>query len=156
MTGWSTLVCTLNVKYRPRARKLQNRSAMPHQKTTSPTQATSGLIRPDETLRVRTTAPTAPTMEATRMYMRLPRSERVASGRRFVDSRNSTRSQTTALATRSQRAPGGAAVKGCTRATLPPAVGFPLVAAEVALVLAPAFDSVVPVPMEEGVTAVAP
>src|ERR1700727_965256 len=58
---------------------------MPHQKTTSPTQATSGVIRPDETLRVRTIAPTAPTTEATRMYMRLPWSDRVASGRRLLD-----------------------------------------------------------------------
>src|ERR1700689_4976998 len=129
---------------------------MPHQKRKSPTHATSGLIRPDETLRVRTTAPTIPTMEATRMYMRLPRSDRVASGRRFVDSRNSTRSHTTALATRSQRAAGGAAVKGCTTATLPPAVALPLVAAEITLVLAPAFDSVVPTPMDEGVPAVPP
>src|ERR1700722_11183115 len=127
---------------------------MPHQKTTSPTQAASGLIRPDETLRVRTTAPTIPTMEATRMYIRLPWSDRVASGRRLLDSRNSTRSHTTALATRSQRAAGGAAVKGCTGATLPAAVALPLVAAEITLVLAPAFDPTVPAPADEGVTAV--
>src|SRR5580658_4111445 len=138
------LVWTVKVKYRPSVRKLQNRSAMPHQKTASPTQAASGLTRPDETFRVRTTAPTIPTAEATRIYMRLPWSDGVASGRRFVDSRSSTKSQTTALTTRSQRAAGGAAEKACTSATLPPAVPLPLVAAEITLVLAPAFDSVVP------------
>ena len=43
---------------------------------------------------------------------------------------------------------------GPSPATLPPAVGLPLVAAEITLILAPALGSVVPAPVHEGVSAV--